>query len=60
MIDEYEDYDENNLDQSLFKRELTTVFCSNGRQTQSWVYVLNQSSDQYKKIPEGDYLNSHF
>jgi gamma-glutamylcyclotransferase (GGCT)/AIG2-like uncharacterized protein YtfP len=54
-LDEYEGYDPQDINGSLFVRLKTLVEMDDGRKLDSWVYVYNQDIRSAIIIPEGDY-----
>lgn len=56
LLDEYEDYRQNNAKESLFVREITQVNLENNKTLDAWVYWYNYPVRGRKRIYEGDYL----
>lgn len=56
-LDDYEGYDANDLESSLFTRQLVTIYDENGASYKAWVYLYNQNIEGETHIPSGDFLN---
>lgn len=56
VLDDYEGFNESNINESLFKREITTVFLENGNTINAWVYLYNQNIENKQRILSGDFL----
>lgn len=54
-LDEYEGYDPEDSNNSLFVRLKIAVEMDDGRRLDSWVYVYNQDIRSAIVIPDGDY-----
>ncbi|WP_298342852.1 gamma-glutamylcyclotransferase family protein [uncultured Algibacter sp.] len=56
FLDEYEGFIDSNIEESLFRREITTVFLENGNSIDAWVYIYNQNIENKQRILSGDFL----
>lgn len=56
FLDDYEGFYESNVEESLFRREITTVFLENGNSIDAWVYIYNQNIENKQRILSGDFL----
>ena len=56
VLDGYEDFDANNPEFSLFKREIITATLQDGSKLKAWIYLYNQPINKLKEISSGDYL----
>ncbi len=56
FLDDYEGFYESNIEESLFRREITTVFLENGNSIDAWVYLYNQNIENKQRILSGDFL----
>jgi gamma-glutamylcyclotransferase (GGCT)/AIG2-like uncharacterized protein YtfP len=54
-LDDYEGYDANDPETSLFVRIKCAAALSDGRQFESWIYVYNRWPEQMSLIADGDY-----
>ncbi len=54
-LDAYEGFNPNNLKNSLFSREQTTITLDDSRKLRCWIYVYNQDVSSAKLISSGDY-----
>lgn len=50
VLDVYEDVP------NLFKRQVVSVFTTNHKKMESWIYLFNQSTKGLRSISSGDYL----
>jgi gamma-glutamylcyclotransferase (GGCT)/AIG2-like uncharacterized protein YtfP len=55
-LDEYEGFDPQDKESSLFAREQAKIKLEDGPSLLCWVYVYNQDVGQAKLISDGDYL----
>lgn len=55
-LDEYEGFNPNDPEKSLFAREETTVTLESGQEVPCWIYIYNQDVSEAKLISGGDYL----
>lgn len=61
VLDDYEEFDPQSTDTSLFRREQTEVRLQNAMPLKAWIYYYNRRVDGLEKIVSGDYtefLNS--
>lgn len=56
LLDDYEGFTELNIEESLFRREIITVFLENGNSIDAWVYLYNQNIENAQRILSGDFL----
>ncbi len=56
VLDDYEGFDVEQPNESLFKRKITTVFLENGNSIDAWVYLYNGSVTDVTHIISGDFL----
>jgi gamma-glutamylcyclotransferase (GGCT)/AIG2-like uncharacterized protein YtfP len=54
-LDSYEEYNPDDLDNSLFIREQTTATLVGGRRVRCWIYVYNQNPGTAPLVSDGDY-----
>src|SRR5437588_543686 len=54
-LDEYEGFNPNDSEASLFVRIKCQVTLSDGRKLESWIYVYNRSPEQMPLLTSGDY-----
>jgi len=52
-LDEYEDFDPNNLRDSQFVRRLQPVTLATGEELRCWIYVYNRELGSAARIPSG-------
>jgi len=55
-LDEYEDYDPQNVEQSQFVRRLHPVALASGEEMRCWIYVYNREVGSAARILSGRYL----
>jgi gamma-glutamylcyclotransferase (GGCT)/AIG2-like uncharacterized protein YtfP len=55
QLDEYEEFDLNNIKGSLFVRKKATVTTANQRKIECWIYVYNQIPEQAELVASGNY-----
>jgi gamma-glutamylcyclotransferase (GGCT)/AIG2-like uncharacterized protein YtfP len=55
QLDDYEGYDPDDPDKSLFIRSLCSVVLTNGTILECWVYVYNRESGQGRVLINGEY-----
>ncbi len=53
QLDEYEEYDPNAPDTSLFRRELHSVELASGGKVECWVYIYNGEANPLRLIETG-------
>lgn len=58
-LDDYEGFDCNDPEASLFVRIKCLVTLSDGRKLESWIYVYNRSPEQMPLVTSGDYTKLH-
>ncbi len=56
VLDAYEGFDTQNVESSLFKREITTAFLENKTTINTWVYIYNQPVENSERILSGNFL----
>lgn len=57
ILDEYEDYYPQNIEKSEYVRKVVQVKSNNNDKVQCWIYLYNQSTNQYNLISNGNYLD---
>jgi pyruvate carboxylase len=57
ILDEYEECSDNFKQPTLFLREKHIVTLSNKMKLLAWIYLFNQSIEDFSQIISGDYLN---
>ena len=57
-LDEYEEFDKDNGNKSLFVRTKADVEVSDGHRVKSWIYVYNRDPGDAPLITSGDYSES--
>ena len=55
-LDNYEDFDKNNTESSLYQRVTRNVSLENGQNIETWLYLFNGQIDGLRKIETGDFL----
>jgi gamma-glutamylcyclotransferase (GGCT)/AIG2-like uncharacterized protein YtfP len=57
VLDAYEGYNERWPENSLFIRKQVSATKENGSTIECWIYLFNQSLENAKLIPSGDWLD---
>ena len=57
QLDAYEDYDPEDPDESLYRRQLLEVQLEDDKSLPAWVYVYNRSTEDLPEIPSGDFMH---
>jgi gamma-glutamylcyclotransferase (GGCT)/AIG2-like uncharacterized protein YtfP len=57
-LDQYEEFDVNNPEQSLFLRKKVSAKLFDGRELNCWMYVYNKEPGKARQITSGNYSQS--
>ena len=56
-LDEYEDYFQDDLENSLYVRQEEEINIKEGETKKAWVFIFNKEVDEKKRIISGNYMN---
>lgn len=56
-LDEYEDFFPNDLEKSLYIRQIEEIKIEGGTSQKAWVYIFNEDVDEENHIISGNYIN---
>lgn len=56
-LDEYEDYFQDDLENSLYVRQVEQIKIKEGETKKAWVFIFNKEVDEKKRIISGNYMN---